>query len=103
MLIWVLMLGEFVATLSDIKVVEKVPDDLRGVVNFKADLEKRKLRGDEEVAILNVVDTLSYFAVFLDSGKSIEDVEREVEEGAHAVLNADTREVLRRILERKKG
>ncbi len=91
-------LAEFVATLSDLKDVDKVPEDLRGVVNFKADLEKRVIRGEERVAILNIADTLSYFVVFLDKGKTIEDVEREVREGAHAVLNADTREVLKRIL-----
>ncbi len=91
-------LSEFVATLSDLKDVDKVPEDLRGVVNFKADLEKRVIRGDERVAILNIADTLSYFVVFLDKDKSIEDVEREVREGAHAVLNTDTREVLKRIL-----
>ncbi|MEE8358750.1 MAG: DUF749 family protein [Candidatus Hydrothermarchaeales archaeon] len=94
-------MSEFVATLSDLKDVDKVPEDFRGVVNFKVDLEKRVIRGDERVAILNIADTLSYFVVFLDKDKSIEDIDREVREGAHAVLNADTREVLKRILRAK--
>ncbi|MFQ5975008.1 MAG: DUF749 family protein [Candidatus Hydrothermarchaeales archaeon] len=95
-------MGEFIATLSDIKDIKRVPDDLKGIVNFKADIEKREIRGDERVAILNIVDTYSYFAVFLDKGKSVEDVEKEVEEGAHATLNADTREILKKILDKMK-
>lgn len=92
-------MGEFVATLSDIKDIDKVPDDHKGIVNFKANIEKREIKGGEKVAILNIANTFSYFAVFLDPGKTIDDVVKEVEEGAHAILNADTKEILRKILE----
>jgi hypothetical protein len=91
-------LGEFIAVLADIKDIDKVPDDFKGLVNFKAKLEGREIRGDERVAILNVANTFSYIPVFLDRGKTIEEVEREVEEGAHAKLNVETRNILKNVL-----
>ena len=88
----------FVASIADIKYVREMPEDYLPYVNFRAAFEERTLQGDERVAILNVSTTTSYIALFLDAGKSISDLELEVEESG-AALNADSKIVLQKILE----
>lgn len=89
---------KFIATLVDVKYVHEVPEALMPYVNFKAELEGRKIKGSERVAIFNIASTTSYIAVFLDEGKTLGDVEREIEEQAFAELSSDSREVVRKAL-----
>lgn len=87
----------FVAKIADIKKVADAGEYLP-YIHFKAEVEGRELKGNELVAVLNVATTTSYIPVFLDKGKRIEDVEKEVGE-AGAALNRDSREVLKKLLE----
>ncbi len=89
----------FIASIADIKYVREMPEEYMPYVNFRATFEGRVLQGDERVAILNVTTTTSYIALFLDAGKSISDLELEVEESG-AALNADSKIVLQKILKR---
>ncbi len=91
----------FIASIADIKYVREMPEEYLSYVNFRAAFEGRVLQGDERVAILNVSTTTSYIALFLDAGKTISDLELEVEESG-AALNADSKIVLQKILEVKK-
>jgi hypothetical protein len=88
----------YVASIADIKYLKDLPEEFIPYVTFKAGQEKRVLKGDERVAILNVSTTTSYIAVFLDKRKTIEDVEREVGESS-ALLNKDTKKILSELLE----
>jgi hypothetical protein len=90
-----------VASIADIKYLKDLPEEFIPYVTFKARQEGRVLSRDERVAILNVSTTTSYIAIFLDNGKSIADVEREVEESS-AVLNADSKNILKDLLEGEK-
>jgi len=90
--------GRFIASIADIKYLREMPEEYLPYVKHRAELERRRLSGDEMVALLNVSTTTSYIAVFLDRGKRIEDVEREVAE-AGASLNSDSRKALERLLE----
>lgn len=90
--------SKFVASIADIKYLKDMPEEFMPYVSFKAGQEGRNLQGNERVAILNVPTTTSYIAVFLDKGKTIKDIEREVE-AASVVLNTDTRQVLKALLE----
>lgn len=89
----------FIASLVDIKRVSSLPRELRAYVDFKAELNRRKLDGSERVAIFNIATTISYIPVFLDKGKSLEDIEKEIKDEAHAVLTHEGREILKRSLE----
>ncbi len=89
---------KFIASLVDIKKVDKVSHELLPYVEFKATYEGRQLRGNEEVALFNVASTTSYLAVFLDPEKKVEDIEKEVREQAFAELHPDSRESLRKYL-----
>ncbi|MFH1774889.1 MAG: DUF749 family protein [Methanobacteriota archaeon] len=89
---------KFTATLVDIKRIHEVPEGLMPYVNFKAEIEGRKIKGSERVAIFNIASTTSYIPVFLDAGKTIEDVEREIKEQAFAKLSSESREVIKKAL-----
>lgn len=93
---------KFFATLVDIKKVDKVPGEILPYVEFKAVRDNRELRGEDEVAIFNIVSTTSYFPVFLDRGKTLGEVEQELETEAFATMNPESREIIREILARKK-
>lgn len=88
----------FIATLVDVKDITRIPKEFVPLVEFKAKLEKREIKGNEKVAILNIVSTSSYLPIFLDPGKRIEDIEEEVKT-SHAILNHETKNILRNILE----
>jgi len=92
---------KFIATLVDIKRIHEVPERLMPYVNFKAEIEGRKIKGSERVAIFNIASTTSYISVFLDAGKTIEDVEREIKEQAFAELSSDSRKIVASALRRK--
>ncbi len=55
-----------------------VPDDLRPFVEFKASLTKHELRRDQQVALFLIATTSCYIPVFLDKGKTVEDVKKEL-------------------------
>lgn len=92
---------KFVAYLVDIKRVEKVPLELLPYVEFKATYEGRQLKGDEEIALFNIASTTSYLAVFLDPGKTIEDIEEEVKSQAYAELHPESKDSLKKYLTRR--
>ncbi len=93
---------KFFATLIDIKIVDRIPSEILPYVEFKAFREERELRGEDEVAVFNILGTSTYFPVFLDKGKSLSDVERELETEAFATMNPESREIIRGVLEKKR-
>jgi hypothetical protein len=88
----------YIATLVDIKKVSKLPDNIRPYVDFKAQLEDRRLEGNEKVAIFNIVTTTAYVPVFLDKDKTLEDIIEEVKRDGSASVNPESVERLRRFL-----
>jgi hypothetical protein len=91
--------GKFIASLVDVKRVDKVPIELRPYLEFKANYEGRSLRGDELVAIFNIASTTSYLPVFLDPGKTLEEIEEEIAAHGFAKLNPASRAALRKHIE----
>ncbi len=91
-------MGKFIATFIDIKDIDKVPEEIAPYVNFKRAYEEREIKGDERVAVFNIASTHSYAVVFLDAGKTVEDVEAELERESSAILNAESRAAIRRAL-----
>lgn len=89
----------FIAYLVDIKRIDKIPAEIQPYVEFKANYEGRELKGNELVAVFSIASTTSYLPVFLDPGKTIEDVEKEVETQGFAKLNPESRASLSRYLE----
>ena len=94
------MPAQYIASIADIKIIKDLPEDFLPYVSFKAGTEERQIKGDEQVAILNVSTTTSYIVIFLDKGKTIKDVEGEVK-ASGATLNKDAEYILKEILEAK--
>lgn len=70
--------GKFRAVLLTITKVKSVSTDLLPFVQFRANLEQREPGPEEDLAIFNVHGTGSHFVIFLDSGKTMEDVDAEL-------------------------
>jgi hypothetical protein len=70
--------GKYRAVLVSMTKVASVGDDLMPFVVFRANIEKREPRDDEDVAIFNVHGTSSNFVIFLDPGKTVKDLEEEL-------------------------
>lgn len=91
----------FIASIADIKHYRDMPEEFLPYVHLKAALESRTPEKDDKIAILNISTTTSYLAVFLDNGKTIEQLEDEVNE-SWATLNLDSQKVLKHLLEASK-
>lgn len=84
-------MDEYIAVLVDIREVSTLPAEFMPYVNIKANQEGRELEGSEKVAIFNIATTTSFLSIFLDKGKTIEEVEAEILKDASAKMNRDTR------------
>ena len=70
--------GRFRAVLLTITKVRSVSTELFPFVEFRANLEQREPSPEDDLAIFNVHGTGSHFVIFLDSGKTMEDVDEEL-------------------------
>lgn len=70
--------GRFRAVLVTITSVDGVTPELRPFVEFRAAMEGRTLTPQDLVAIFQVHTTSSHFVVFMDAGKTMEDVDAEI-------------------------
>jgi hypothetical protein len=71
--------GKYRAVLVSMTRVSAVTEELRPFVVFRANIEKREAKDDDEVAIFNVHGTSSNFVIFLDAGKTEADLMEEME------------------------
>ena len=91
---------KFRAVLLSILEVRSVSEDLLPFVRFRANMEKREERPDDMVAIFNVYGTSSHFVVFLDEGKTMEEIDEELVP-YNVVITKDARQRMRDVLESK--
>lgn len=83
------------ARLVAITEVANVPPNLIAFVHFKAAMEKRVLKQNEKVAILQIEGTESYFPIFLDGKPSLKKLETDLEK-QETKLDSSSKEVLAR-------
>lgn len=83
----------FIATLVGIFKFDEVPQEYGPYVQYKASLENKNIDENEEIAVLNISGTESYHVLFLNSYKSIAEIEEELK-GAEAKLNYNTKKIL---------
>jgi len=83
----------FVASLVGIFKYAELPEKYNPFVQYKASIEKRTIKEDDNIAILNISGTESNHVLFLDSYKNIQEIEDELKE-AEAKLNYNTKKVL---------
>jgi len=83
----------FVATLGGIFRFKDVPEEYGPYVQFKATIEKREVKDDDEIAILDITGTESHHVLFLDSYDNINQIKNELKE-ADAKVNHTTLKIL---------
>jgi hypothetical protein len=91
-------LSEYIAVLVDIKELKKLPNEFMPYVEIKAATEGRRPKDDEKVAVFNISTTSSYAVIFIEKGKTIEEVEAELLKDAGAKLNHESAEAVKNAL-----
>ncbi|MBQ8017169.1 MAG: DUF749 domain-containing protein [Methanobrevibacter sp.] len=83
----------FVATLDGIFKYSDLPEEYERYVQFKATIDKREIKPNDEIAILNIAGTTTHHVLFLDSYKSTSEIENELKD-ADAKINHTTLKIL---------
>ncbi|BBL61665.1 MAG: DUF749 domain-containing protein [Methanobrevibacter arboriphilus] len=83
----------FIATLGGIFKFKDIPEEYGPYVQFKATIEKREVKDDDEIAILDITGTESHHVLFLDSYDNIEQIKTELED-ADAKVNHTTLKII---------
>jgi len=83
----------FIATLQGIFKYEELPEEYAKFADFHAALKKKKIKEDEEIAVLNIVGTNSYHVLFLESYNSLDEIIKELKE-AGAKINHSSLKIL---------
>jgi hypothetical protein len=83
----------FIATLAGIFRFKDLPQEYGPYVQFKAGIEKREIKDDDEIAILDITGTTSKHVLFLDSYDNIDQIKEELKE-AEAKINHTTIKIL---------
>lgn len=87
---------QFTAKLISISKFSEVPGEMIPFVQFRANLKKAELKGNDEVAILQIEGTDCYHPVVL-KGAELGEIERELTE-IDAKLSAEARDRLKKAL-----
>ncbi|MTK64987.1 MAG: DUF749 domain-containing protein [Methanobacterium sp.] len=83
----------FVASLVGIFKFKELPEEYGPFVQHKATMEKRTIKDDDEIAILNITGTESNHVLFLDSYKTVAEIDEEVKK-LDAEINYNTKKIL---------
>lgn len=83
----------FIATLTGIFEFKDLPEEYGSFAQYKAGLEKREIKDNDEIAVLNIQGTESYHILFLDSYKDIKEIQDELT-AADAKVNHTTLKIL---------
>jgi hypothetical protein len=83
----------FIASLVGIFKYSELPENYGPFVQYKASLENKTIKDDDEIAILNITGTQSNHVLFLGSYKDIKEIIEELKE-ADAEINYSTKKIL---------
>ncbi|MFY9638244.1 MAG: DUF749 domain-containing protein [Methanobacterium sp.] len=83
----------FVATLVGIFKFKDLPDKYGPFAQHKAQIEKRTIDDDDEIAILNIAGTESNHVLFLKSYNNLKEIEEELKL-VEAELNYNSKKIL---------
>jgi hypothetical protein len=83
----------FVATLAGIFKFTELPEKYGPFVQYKASLENKTIKNTDDIAILDISGTESVHVLFLDSYKSLKEIDEELKV-VDAKLNHSSKQVL---------
>ncbi|WP_292459609.1 DUF749 domain-containing protein [Methanothermococcus sp.] len=85
--------------ISIISVEEGLKSEMSDFIKMRANIDKRDLKNNDIVAILNISGTTSYQAFFIDGKESIEYIKTKLKK-IGTKLNHDSEEILNRYIEK---
>ncbi|EKF86073.1 DUF749 domain-containing protein [Methanobacterium formicicum] len=83
----------FVATLAGVFKFAELPEKYGPFVQYKASIENKTIESTDNIAILDISGTESVHVLFLDSYKSLKEIDEELK-AADAQLNHSSKNVL---------
>jgi hypothetical protein len=83
----------FVASLAGIFKYSELPEKYGPFVQYKASLENKNIKDDDDIAILDISGTESVHVLFLDSYQNMDEIDAELKE-AEAKLNHRSKQIL---------
>ena len=83
----------FIATLVGIFKYEELPEKYGPYVKYKASIEDKTIKEDDDIAVLNITGTESYHILFINSYSKISEMEDELKD-ADAKLNYSSKKIL---------
>jgi hypothetical protein len=83
----------FVASLVGVFKYNELPEKYGPFVQYKASIEKKNIKEDDDIAILNISGTESHHVLFLDSYSDVKEIEEELKK-AEAKLNYNSKKIL---------
>jgi hypothetical protein len=83
----------FVASLAGIFKYRELPEKYGPFVLYKASLENKDIKDDDDMAILDISGTESVHVLFLDSYQNMDEIDAELKE-AEAKLNHRSKQIL---------
>ncbi|OWT32532.1 hypothetical protein BGI41_07200 [Methanobrevibacter sp. 87.7] len=83
----------FIATLGGLFKYKDLPEEYGPYVKFKATIEKREVKDDDVIAILDITGTTSHHVLFLDAYDNIDQIKEELND-ADAKVNVNTLKIL---------
>lgn len=83
----------FVASLAGVFKYKELPEKYGSFVQYKASIENKTIKDDDDVAILDIVGTESVHVLFLDSYTDFKQIDEELQ-SADAKLNHRSKQVL---------
>jgi hypothetical protein len=89
------------ASLVGVYRMDNMPEDLWGFVRYEAARLKREWKKEDKVALVNIEGTSSFLPVFLDSLKSVVELEARLREQDAELTDASKRSFTRFIEERE--
>lgn len=83
----------FVASLAGVFKFKELPEKYGPFVQYKASIENRSIKDDDDIAILDIIGTESVHVLFLDSYSDFKQIDEELEK-ADAEINHRSKQVL---------
>ena len=83
----------FVATLAGIFRYAELPEKYGPFVQYKASIDNKSIKDNDEIAILDITGTESVHVLFLDSYESLKEMDEELKK-VDAKLNHSSKKVL---------
>lgn len=86
---------KFITELVGIFTQKDLPEDYEKFVEYKATIDKKDVKENTPIAILKIKDTTSYHVLFLDEYKTMDEIDKEIEESLDGeIYNYNTRNII---------